>query len=129
VYGYVGGNPVNQIDPKGQFLIAAPLVVGAAEVVVSSVASRLIAAGVVAALSSSLSRDSSDYGCGANRREDWCEQNLKDDMAQCKTAWKSIDNAGLAACNRSAQVRYGECLVRGGPHRITTPLSPLSYRD
>jgi hypothetical protein len=97
--------------------------------VVSSIASRLIAAGVVAALSSSLSRDTLDYGCGTNRREDWCEQHRDDDMAQCKDAWRFIDKAGLAACNRSAQIRYGECLARGGPHKITTPLSPLPYKD
>jgi RHS repeat-associated protein len=74
------------------------------------------------------SGDSGRYGGGRSnnppqsRRDGWCEINHESERAQCKEAWQFLSSDGLMQCNRTAFVRYSECLSRGGPHNISSPL-------
>ena len=58
-----------------------------------------------------------------NRRDGWCEAHHEAERQQCKAAWQFLSTDGLMICNRSAFVRYSECLSRGGPHNISSPLN------
>lgn len=157
-YSYAMNNPLRYTDPTGE--VPVPLVIGGAHAikcVINPLCRAAVAAGATWFLAKvyDFNNDNpfnpvgnscpsvlyKDFGSGgrsgggaysspSNRRDNWCEVHQEADRAQCREAWQFLSTEGLIACNRSAFTRYSECLSRGGPHKITSPLFlPIKFTN
>ena len=119
-YAYVGGNPVNAVDPTGENAVSEGIKLGSNIGSLGGPLGRLIGAGIGAGLGYAITQMCTDTD------EDECEKQLEREEMMCELLagpryWKDSKQA-VAICKKAAFVRYTECL-KGIPERERSPLT------
>jgi hypothetical protein len=115
IYAYVGGNPVNAVDPTGLVLVNPGTVIGSEIGTIVFPGPGTIIGGVIGI---GIGIGVGALMCQDDDESDTCEENLKRDLATCEALGKRNGKKAYKICEGQAMLRYSNCLAgrdKGAP--------------